>query len=89
MNEILYRKRSLVKQCVLINEFLNKGELSTNCLFIGMDDTDINSQCLSNKKDSFYEALSPKKHVQVSFDKKGYQDAVLVSFTTIFTVIAT
>ena len=27
------------------------------------------------------ENLSPKEHGQVSFEKKGYQDEVLVSFT--------
>ena len=37
---------------------------------------------LSNAKRLFSETLSPKKHGQVSFDKIGYQDAVLVSFTT-------
>ena len=29
----------------------------------------------------FPETLSPKNHGQVSFDKRGYLDAVLVSFT--------
>ena len=52
-----------------------------------------NSQSLSNVKRLLYETSSPKKHGQVSFDKKGYQDAVLFSFTatppTITTVIHT
>ena len=47
-----------------------------------MNDSDLNSQCLSNSKCYFSETLSPKHHGQVSFDKKGYQDSVLASFTT-------
>ena len=59
-NEILYRKKSLVKQCVLINEFLNKGELSTNCLFIGMYDADINSQFYPMQKIYFMKRYHQK-----------------------------
>ena len=46
-----------------------------------MNDADFNSQFLSNAKSLFFETLSPKNHGQVSFDKKGDQDAVLVQFT--------
>ena len=45
-----------------------------------MNDEDFNSQCLFNAKNLFSETLSPKKYGQISFDKKGYQYAVLVSF---------
>ena len=47
-----------------------------------MNDSDFNSQFLSNAKSLFFETLSPKNHGQVSFGKKGYQDSVLASFTT-------
>ena len=54
-----------------------------------MNETDFNSECLSNAKRLFYETLSPKNHGQVIFDKKGYQDAVLVSFTATSPAITT
>ena len=60
---------------------MNQGELAAHCPFIGLKCADFNSQCLSNAKYLFSETLSPKNHGQVSFDKKGYHDAVLVSFT--------
>ena len=57
------------QQCVLLNLFLNQGELSDKCSFIGLNCADLDPQCLSNTK--------PKHHGQVSIDKKGYQDAVI------------
>ena len=54
-----------------------------------MNETDFNSECLSNAKRLFYETLSPKNHGQVIFDKKGYQNAVLVSFTATLPAIST
>ena len=66
------------QECVILNSFLNQGELSDQCSFIGLNDAEFYSQCLSNAKHLFSETLSPKNHGQVSFDKKGDQDAVLV-----------
>ena len=60
---------------------MNQAELSDYCSFIGRKNADFNFQLLSNVKYLFSEKLSPKEHSQVIFDKKGYQDAVLVSFT--------
>ena len=72
-------KKSFEQQCVLLHALLNRGELSFRCSFICLSDANFNSRCLSNAKSLFSETLSPKQHGQVSFDKKGYQDAVLVS----------
>ena len=81
------------QECVILNSFLNQGELSDQCSFIGLKYSDLDPQCLFNTKHLFPEMLSPKHHGQVSFDKKGYQDAVIVSFTakppTITTAIHT
>ena len=60
---------------------MNQGELAAHYSFIDMNGANFNLQCLSNANILFYEILSPKHHGQVSFDKKGYQDTVLVSFT--------
>ena len=68
---------------------MNQGKNSYHCSFIGLNGADFNSHCLSNSKRLFPETLSPKKHGQVSFDKKGYQDAVLVLFTAKPSVITT
>ena len=43
----------------------------------------MNTKCL------FSETLSPKNHSRVSFDKKVYQDDVLVSLTETLTTITT
>ena len=80
-NEIIFLTKSFEHQCVIIHTFLNQGDLAAHCLFIGHNYSDFNSRCLSNAESLFYETLPPKNHSQVSFDKKGYQDAVLVLFT--------
>ena len=77
----VFLTKSFEQHCLLINAFLNKGELAARYSFISLNDADFNSYSLSNAKRLFYETLSPKKHGQVSFDKKGYQDIILVSFT--------
>ena len=77
------------QQCVILNAFLNQDELAAHCSFIVMNDADFNSWYLSNAKHLFSKTLSPKNHGEVSFDKKGYQDAVLVSFTEIPPTITT
>ena len=84
-----FRKKAFEQQCVLLHAFLNRGELAAQFSFIGLNDANFNSQCLSNAKCLFYETLSPKKHGKVIFDKKGYQYAVLFSFTAITPVITT
>ena len=68
---------------------MNQGELSDHCSFIGINDADFNSQCLSYSKRFFYENLSPKNHSQVSFEIKVYQDSVLVSFASALPNITT
>ena len=68
---------------------MNQGEISNQCSFIDLNYAYIDPQCLSNTKHLFPEILSPKHHGQVSFDKKGYQDAVIVSFTATSTTINT
>ena len=60
---------------------MNQGELSAHCSFIGMNDAYFNSHYLPNTKHLFSETVSPKNPCQVSFDKKGDQNEVLVSFT--------
>ena len=89
LNKIFFRTKSFKQQCVLLYAFLNQVEITAHCSFIGLNYSDFNSQCLSNVKHSFSEMLSPKNHSQVSFDKKGYQDTVLVSFTATTPAITT
>ena len=60
---------------------MKQGKLASHCSLTGPKDADLNSHCISNAKRLFYETLSPKKHGQLSFGKKGYQDTFLVSFT--------
>ena len=64
MTEIDYfsTEKSFQQQCELLKTFLNKGGLSAHCSFIGLNDADFNSQCLSNAELLFYETLSPKNH---------------------------
>ena len=47
-----------------------------------MNDSDFNSQGISNAKRLFSETVSPKNHVQVSLNKTNYQSALIVSFTS-------
>ena len=63
MNEIFFRTESFEQQCVILNEFLNQGEISAQCSFIFLNDLDFNSQCLSNAKRLF----SDQNEVLVSF----------------------
>ena len=81
LNEIYFQKKSFEQQCVIPNALSNQDETSSNYSFIGLNDAYFNSRCFSNAIFLFSETLPPKHHGQVSFDKKGYQDAVLVSFT--------
>ena len=61
--------KSFEQQCVLLNVFLKKIEHAAQCSFIGMNDTDSNSQCLYNAK----------KYFLIRYHQKTcYQDAVLV-----------
>ena len=60
---------------------MNQGELAFCCSFLALDDTYFNSKCLSDGKTLLSETLSSKRHGQVSFDKRWYQDEILVSFT--------
>ena len=62
--------KAFEQKCVLLHAFLNQGDISYHCSFIGINDADFNSQCLSNAKRLYSETLSPKKHGQLSFDKK-------------------
>ena len=89
INVILFWSKCFEQQCVLLNLFLNQGELAVHCSFIGINHAYFNSQFLFNAKQIFSETLSPKKRGQASFDKKGYQDTVLVSFTTTLPNITT
>ena len=70
--------KSFKQQCIILNALLNQCELSSKCSFIELNDADFNFNCLSNIERLFSETLSPKKYSQVSYGKKGYQDAVLV-----------
>ena len=68
---------------------MKKGEISAQCSFIVMNYAFLNSQCISNSNNLFSETVPPKKHGQVNFDKKGYQDALLVLFTATTLAITT
>ena len=48
---------------------MNQSQLAAHCSFIGLNDADFNSWCLSNANNLFSKILSPKKHSQVNFDK--------------------
>ena len=71
-NEIIVWIKSFEQTCILPNYFLNQGELAAHCSFIGTKDADFNLQCIPNAKRLFSETVSPKKHGQVSLDKKGW-----------------
>ena len=68
---------------------MNQGEISSRCAFISLNNAYFNSQCLSNVKRLFSARLSQKKHDQLRFDRKFYQDEVLVSFTATLPNITT
>ena len=78
---IFFWMKEFEQQCVLLNAFLKQGELSDHCSYIGLNDADFSSLCLSNAKHLFSEILSPKKHGQVRSGKTFSQDAVPVSST--------
>ena len=85
----IFLEKLFEQQCVILHALLNQGKLSDNCSFIGLNDEDFISQCLFNANCLSSEMLSPKKYGQVIFDKKGYQDAILVSFTATTPTITT
>ena len=89
LNEIFFWTDSFEQQCVLLYSLLNQGEISSDCSFISMNNAYFNSHFIPNSKLLFSETSSPKNNGQVSFDKKGYQYAVLVSFTATPHVIIT
>ena len=68
---------------------MNHREVSAHFSFIGLDDKYFNLQCISNGKCLFSETLSPKNIGQVSFDKRIFQDPVLVLFSAKPPVITT
>ena len=60
---------------------MNQDELDSHCLLIGTKNADFYLQCISNAKKLFYETAPPKNHDQLCLEIKGYQDALIVSFT--------
>ena len=60
---------------------MNQVELADHCSLIGLKYSGFNFWCISNVKCLFSETVSPKNNDQVCMDRKGYQDAFLVSFT--------
>ena len=81
--------KSFKQYCLIIHELLNQGEIAAHCSFIGTNNADFNLHSLSNPRRLFSETISPKNHCQVSYDKIGYQDSALVSFTEILPEITT
>ena len=77
----MFWTNSFEQQCVILHALLNQGKLDHCCSFVGLNDVYFNSQCLSYAKCLFSETVPEKNQFQVSLDKKGYQYAVLVSFT--------
>ena len=57
---------------------MNQDEPSSQCSLIGMKHADFNAKCISNVKHLISETITPKKHGQVSLDRKGYQDEPIV-----------
>ena len=60
----LFLKKLFEQQCAILHALLNHGDLPGHCSFIGLNDTDTNSQCLSNAEPLSYETVSPKNHVK-------------------------